>query len=118
MSYTYYRISLGYNTGYTFMFQPGSLNVGGGITVGLNYAQYDDNVYDPYERLIKLYHDKWQFSNRLTLSFAWDGRDLIENTSRGYYLSQSFTYAGASSGHFPNYIRTSSSASGYLRCSF
>jgi len=114
MSYTYYRISLGYNTGYTFMFQPGSLNVGGGITVGLNYAQYDDNVYDPYERLIDLYHESWQFSNRLTLSFAWDGRDLIENTSRGYYLSQSFTYAGGILGGLSNYIRTSSSASGYL----
>ena len=114
MTYTYYRISLGYNTGYTFMFQPGSLNVGGGIAVGLNYAQYDDNVYDPYERLIWLYHDTWQFSNRLTLSFAWDGRDLIENTSRGYYLSQSFTYAGGILGGLSNYIRTSSSASGYL----
>lgn len=114
MSYTYYRISLGYNTGYTFMFEPGALNVGGGITVGLNYAQYDDNVYDPYERLIKLYHDRWQFSNRLTLSFAWDGRDLIENTSRGYYLSQSFTYAGGILGGLSNYIRTSTSASGYV----
>jgi outer membrane protein insertion porin family len=114
MTYTYYRISLGYNTGYTFMFQPGSLNVGGGIAVGLNYAQYDDNVYDPYERLIWLYHDTWQFSNRLSLSFAWDGRDLIENTSRGYYLSQAFTYAGGILGGLSNYIRTSSSASGYL----
>lgn len=114
MQYDYYRISLGYNTGYTFMFVPGSLTIGGGITVGLNYADYKDHIYDPYERLVARYHERWQFSNRLSLSFSWDGRDLIENTSRGYYLSQSFTYAGGFLGGLSNYIRSSTSASGYL----
>lgn len=113
MQYDYYRISLGYNTGYTFMFVPGALTIGGGITVGLNYAAYDDKIYDPYEKLIWRYHQRWQFSNRLSLSFSWDGRDLIENTSRGYYLSQSFTYAGGILGGLSNYIRTSTSASAY-----
>ncbi|MCK9349233.1 MAG: outer membrane protein assembly factor BamA [Sphaerochaeta sp.] len=114
MSYLYYRISLGYNTGYTFMFRPGSLTVGGGLSIGLNYADYNHSVYDPYERLIKLYGDSWKFSNRLSLSFAWDGRDRIENTSKGYYLSQNFTYAGGILGGLSNYIKTSSSASGYI----
>jgi outer membrane protein insertion porin family len=113
MQYISYRISLGYNTGYTFMFQPGSFTVGGGISIGLNYADYDDTIYDPYERLIARYHENWQFSNRLSLSFSWDGRDRIENTSRGYYLSQGFTYAGGILGGLSNYIRTSSSASAY-----
>ncbi|MGE4453182.1 MAG: outer membrane protein assembly factor BamA [Sphaerochaeta sp.] len=114
MSYLYYRISLGYNTGYTFMFRPGALTVGGGLSIGLNYADYDHTVYDPYERLIQAYGERWQFSNRLSLSFAWDGRDRIENTSRGYYLRQNFTYAGGFLGGLSNYIKTSSSASGYL----
>jgi len=114
MNYLYYRVSLGYNTGYTFMFRPGSLTVGGGLSIGLNYADYNHAVYDPYERLIKLYGDSWKFSNRLSLSFAWDGRDRIENTSKGYYLSQSFTYAGGILGGLSNYIKSSSSASGYV----
>jgi outer membrane protein insertion porin family len=114
MNYLYYRVSLGYNTGYTFMFRPGSLTVGGGLSIGLNYADYNHAVYDPYERLIKLYGDSWKFSNRLSLSFAWDGRDRIENTSRGYYLSQSFTYAGGILGGLSNYIKSSTSASGYV----
>ncbi len=113
MSYTYYRLSLGYNTGYTFMFQPGSLIVGAGATVGLNYADYDKNLYDPYEKLIERYGSDWQFSNRINLSFAWDGRDRIQNTSRGYYLSQGFTYAGGILFGLSNYIKTSTSASAY-----
>jgi outer membrane protein insertion porin family len=113
MDYTYYRISVGYNTGYTFMFMPGALTIGGGLTIGLNHATYEDNKYDPYEKLIARYHERWQFSNRLSLSFSWDGRDRIENTSRGYYLSQNFTYAGGILGGLSNYIRTSTSASAY-----
>ncbi len=114
MNYLYYRVSLGYNTGYTFMFRPGALTVGGGLSIGLNYADYNHAVYDPFERLIKAYGERWQFSNRLSLSFAWDGRDRIENTSRGYYLSQSFTYAGGILGGLSNYIKSSTSASGYV----
>jgi len=113
MQYDYYRISLGYNTGYTFMFVPGSLTIGGGLSIGLNYASYEDHIYDPYEKLIWRYHQRWQFSNRLSLSFSWDGRDRIENTSRGYYLNQGFTYAGGILGGLSNYIRTTSSASAY-----
>ncbi|MDD3902689.1 MAG: outer membrane protein assembly factor BamA [Sphaerochaeta sp.] len=114
MEYIYYRVALGYNTGYTFMFDAGALNITGGLSIGLNKAEYDKNVYDPFEKLIYRYGEKWQFSNRLTLGFAWDGRDLIENTSKGYYLSQSFTYAGGILFGLSNYIRSSSSASGYI----
>ncbi len=115
MDYTYYRVSLGYNTGYTFMFRPGALSVGAGLSIGFNYADYDKNLYDPYENLIKLYNEGWKLSNRLSLSFAWDGRDRIENTSRGYYLSQTFSYAGGVLGGLSNYIRSSTSASGFVK---
>lgn len=114
MEYIQYRFSLGYNTGYTFMFKPGALSLGVGLSIGLNKAEYDKDIYDPYEWLIKQYGEKWQFSNRLSLSFAWDGRDLIENTTRGYYLSQSFTYAGGFLFGLSNYMRTSTSLSGYV----
>ncbi len=114
MSYDYYRIALGYNTGYTFMFDPGRLSLSIGVSVGLNHAVYDQAKYDPYEKLVKLYHEKWQFSNRMSLYFSWDGRDLIENTTQGYLLSQQFTYAGGFMFGLSNYMRTTTSASGYL----
>ncbi len=115
MSYTFYSLTVGYNTGYTFVFDPGSLNVSGGLSIGLNHAVYDENQYDPYELLIKKYHDGWQFSNKLSLNLSWDGRDLVENTSSGYLLSSSFTYAGGILGGLSNYNRLSLSAAGYLK---
>ena len=107
MEYDYWRITLGYNTGYTFAFDPGSLTLSAGISFGLNHAVYDENRYDPYEELIMKYHDGWQWSNRLTLSITWDGRDLIRNTTRGYLLSASYTYAGGILGGLSNYNRLS-----------
>ncbi len=114
MTYDYLRFAIGYNSGYTFMFQPGSLILSGGVSIGLNRALYDRALYDPFEKLIKKYADRWQFSNRISLGLTWDGRDLIENTSKGYLFSQSFAYAGGILGGLSNYIRSSSSASGYV----
>ncbi len=114
MSYDYYRIALGYTTGYTFMFNTGRLSLSVGASLGLNHAVYDANKYDPYELLIQRYHEKWQFSNRMSLYLSWDGRDLIQNTTRGYLLSQQFTYAGGALFGLSNYMRSTTSASGYL----
>lgn len=113
MDYDMYSFSLGYSTGYTFMFQPGSLTLSVGISFGLNRAFYDNN-YIPYEYIIVKYHDGWQWSNKLSASVVWDGRDLVENTTRGYMLSFGYTYAGGLIGGLSNYNRLSFAASGYL----
>ena len=113
MSYDFYSFSLGYSTGYTFNFRPGDLSISAGLSIGLSHAVYVD-MYDPYELLIKKYHDRWQFSNKLSLSIAWDGRDLVTDTTRGYLLSASYTYAGGFLGGLSNYNRISLSAAGYV----
>ena len=113
MSYRYYRIALGYTTGYTFSFDPGSLILSAGISLGINHAVYDDTMYTPYEELIYKYHQGWQWSNRLTLSVTWDGRDLRQNTTRGYVLSASYTYAGGILMGLSNYNRVSLSGAVY-----
>ena len=113
MAYDYYRIALGYTTGYTFAFDPGSLTLSAGISLGINHAVYDDTMYTPYEELIYKYHQGWQWSNRLTLSVTWDGRDLRQNTTRGYVLSASYTYAGGILGGLSNYNRISLSGAVY-----
>lgn len=107
MNYDYYRIALGYNTGYTFTFQPGNLSLTGGISIGLNHAVYDSTKYDPYDLLIHKYGQKWQFANRISLGLTWDGRDLKTNTSRGYLLSMGYTYAGGILGGLSNYNKLS-----------
>lgn len=113
MNYDYWSISVGYNTGYTFVWLPGSLTISGGVTVGLNHAIYDDGNYTPYEYLIQQYRERWQFSNRLSLGITWDGRDLIMNTTRGYLFSLNYTYAGGFLFGLSNYNRLSFSAAGY-----
>ncbi len=115
MPYEYYQLSLGYNTGYTFMFTAGRLSLGFGPTFTINRAEYDASSFVPYDYLISQYAQGWRFSNRLGLSASWDGRDLIANTTRGYVLSQSLIYAGGVLGGLSNYIRTSTGASAYLK---
>ena len=115
MPYDYYQVSLGYSTGYTFMFSSGRLSLGVGPTLTLNRAYYDQTNYVPYDYLIYQYGQDWKFSNRLTFSTSWDGRDLINNTTRGYVISQSMVYAGGVLGGLSNYIRTSTSASAFLK---
>ncbi|MGI6466487.1 MAG: outer membrane protein assembly factor BamA [Sphaerochaetaceae bacterium] len=115
MPYDYYRVSLGYSTGYTFMFKPGRLSVGIGPTFTLNRAIFNTDVFTPFDWSTGKYGEKWQFSNRIGLSLSWDGRDLIHNTTKGYMVSQSLTYAGGLLGGLSNYMRSSTSASGFLK---
>jgi len=114
MDYDLYRISLGYNTGYTFIYNVGRLSFGTGLNIGINRAIFDSS-YDPYENLIKLYGEGWKFSNKLSFSFQWDGRDLVDKTTKGYVLSQTFTYAGGLLGGLSNYIKSTTSAAGYVK---
>ena len=115
MPYNYYQLSANYSTGYTFMLDAGRLSVGIGPTFTLNRAIYDPTVFTPYDYLIQQYGEGWKLSNRIALSVSWDGRDFIRNTTRGYVVSQNFIYAGGILGGLSNYMRTSTSASAFLK---
>jgi outer membrane protein insertion porin family len=115
MPYTYFKISLGYSTGYTFMFPSGRLSLSAGPSVTLNRVLYDADVYRPYDYVIEQYQKAWQFSNRLGLGITWDGRDYIQEPTKGYVLSQNFTYAGGVLGGLSNYMRSSTSGSAFLK---
>lgn len=115
MSYDMYKFGIGYNTGYTFIYDVGRLSLSTGLSFSINKAIYDTSSFIPYEELISKYGEKWQFSNKLNLSLQWDGRDLIENTTKGYVLGQSFTYAGGIFGGLSNYIKSTTNAAGYLK---
>lgn len=114
MNYEMYRFSIGYNTGYTWSFNPGRLTLSGSLSFGLNKVYYNENEGIPYEYLIYQYNQRWQFSNSLSLSISWDGRDFVENTTRGYLISESITYAGGILGGLSNYIKSNTSVSGYI----
>lgn len=113
MSYDYYSFDAGYSTGYTWVFSPGSLKVGAGVSIGLNHAVYDNTKYTPYELLIAKYNQGWQFSNKIYSSLTWDGRNYVDKVPHGYVLSASFTYAGGILGGLSNYNKMILSASAY-----
>lgn len=115
MDYEYLKFTLGYTTGYTFVFDAGRLSMSVGPSLTLNRAYYDTYIYTPYDYLIGQYGEEWKFSNRLGASISWDGRDLINNTTKGYLVSQNVTYAGGILGGLSNYIRTSTSLSAFLK---
>ena len=120
MKYDLFTFSIGWNTGYTFIYDVGRLSLYGGFSFSRNRAVYDDK-YIPFERLINLYRgDKnnfwdWKPSRKLSLGVQWDGRDYVTNTTKGYLLSTSVTYAGGFMGGLSNYIKLNSSAAGYLK---
>ncbi|MGI6432912.1 MAG: outer membrane protein assembly factor BamA [Sphaerochaetaceae bacterium] len=115
MPYQYLKFSLGYTTGYTFMLPGGRLSLSVGPTVTLNRALFDADIYTPFDYLIGKYQESWQFSNRIGMGLSWDGRDLIANPTKGYVITQNLTYAGGVLGGLSNYMRTSTSASAFLK---
>ena len=115
MKYDLFTFSVGYNTGYTFIYDAGRLTLSGGVSVSLNKAVYDQAKYQPYEKLIYQYGLRWQFSNKFSFGIQWDGRDYITTPTKGYVLGTSLTYAGGLLGGLSNYIKVSANAAGYLR---
>lgn len=115
MTYRLINVSLGWTTGYTFIFDVGRLGISAGLNIGVNHAIVDKK-YTPYEKLISKYaEDGLHFSNKLSVGVQWDGRDFVTNTTRGYLVGTSATYAGGFLGGLSNYIKTSVSAAGYLK---
>jgi len=115
MSYKLINVSVGWTTGYTFIFDSGRLGLSAGLNIGINHAVVDKK-YTPYEKLISKYaEDGLHFSNKLSLSVQWDGRDYVTNTTKGYLVGVGATYAGGFLGGLSNYIKTSASAAGYIK---
>ncbi len=114
MDYRILSLSLSYTSAYTIIYDVGRLSFSGGLSLGLNKAIYDKNNV-PFENLIKLYGENWQFSNKLSVGVQWDGRDYVTNTTKGYILSASATYAGGFLQGLSNYIKLSMTAAGYLK---
>ncbi|MGM0431658.1 MAG: outer membrane protein assembly factor BamA [Spirochaetota bacterium] len=115
MEYEEWELSLGFNTGYTFHTDAGRIGINGGANVGLTRVDYDKTLYGrPFNPLVRDNYHNWQFNNRMNLSFQWDGRDLIQNTTQGFLFENSTTYAGGVLGGSRNYIRNKFGASGFF----
>ncbi|MCQ2398707.1 MAG: outer membrane protein assembly factor BamA, partial [Sphaerochaetaceae bacterium] len=116
MEYKLWTIGLGLNTGYTFIYDVGRLSVNGGLSFSINKADYNHNLYTPFNYLTYQYgQGAWKFSNKLSASVQWDGRDYITNTTKGYVVGFGATYAGGFLGGLSNYVKFSGDAAGFIK---
>lgn len=115
MNYDLLSASITYQTGYTFIYDIGRLSLDGGLSFSINKAVYDKANFTPFDTLIKQYGDRIQFSNKLIGTVTWDGRDYINNPSKGYLVSTSITYAGGFLGGLSNYVKLSESLAAYFK---
>ena len=114
MSYDSYDITLNGNTGYTFTYPFGRLGLQASYSPQLRFVSYNPMLYRPFDKDIRDNNGKLNFIDRLAFSTTLDGRDIYWNPTKGYLLSQGFTYVGGLLFGNRDYIRTDSTAEGFL----
>ena len=114
MTYDMYDITLGLNTGYTFTLPFGRLGLNASYSPQVRYINYDDTLYRAFEKTVRDNNHAWNFIDRITLGTNLDGRDIYWNPTKGYYLAQSFTIVGGPLLGQRTYLRTDSTAEGFL----
>jgi outer membrane protein insertion porin family len=114
MDYTVWRITAGLDSGYRHYTRLGWLGVRGGISTGLEFVTYDDDNLRPFDPEIRAGLANWNVVNKFGTTLYWDKRDYIFNPSEGFYLAQAFTYTGGILNGDRDFIRTDTTAEGFL----
>ena len=94
MTYQQWYLSLGFSTGYRWVTPAGYVSLGGGIRTGLIRNSYDDDVYRPFDPMLRERNNKWTPKNSLWSTLSLDSRDLYYDPSDGYYLYERFGIYG------------------------
>ncbi|MDC7235126.1 MAG: outer membrane protein assembly factor BamA, partial [Spirochaetales bacterium] len=110
MDYSTHYISSGVNTGYTWNTGVGRFNLYGGLRGGLEYVEYDDEIYRPWSSKVRDNLNTWKYHDSLWLKQSWDTRDFVGNPSRGFILSQTSTMAGILDRSSKHYLKSVSRA--------
>ncbi len=66
----------------------------GGISTTLQRNVYNENISIPVDTGISLYANRWGISNSVYGQFSIDNRDLSYDPSKGWFLSQRFSWHG------------------------
>ncbi len=114
MTYDMYDITLGINTGYTFYYPWGKLGLTAGYSPQMRTVNYDETLYRPFEMTVRDNNHKWNFIDRVSMGVSLDGRDIYWNPTKGYLLAQNFTFVGGILFGQRTYIRTDTTAEGFL----
>ena len=116
MSYDMYDITLGLTTGYTFTFPFGRLGFQAGYSPQLRFVNYDESLYRPFEKTVRdnNHAPYGNFIDKVTVGSSLDGRDIYWNPTTGYLLSQNVSFVGGLLFGQRSYIRTDTTAEGFL----
>ncbi len=110
MEYESHYISTGVNTGYTWRLPFGRFSLYTGLRGGLEYVDYDDEIYRPWSRRIRDNLHTWQYHDNLWMKAALDTRDFVGSPSKGFILSQTTTLAGVAPTSTKNFLKSVSRA--------
>ncbi len=106
MNYVVWGAAIGASTGYRFATPVGQLRIGGGLSVGFEFIEYDRTVFRPFDQQLRAGWNRLALVNRLILRTALDDRDLFYNPSSGYYIGQVFNFTGGFLFGDRHYIRS------------
>jgi len=92
----YHRAEFGFGINASYRWYPlfATLTWRNGINFNLVKNFYDDTLYRPFDEAIRQQREKWKFSNNLWTRFSLDNRDFVYDPSKGWFLSQQFSFFG------------------------
>ncbi len=93
----------------------GMLGVRGSLSSRLRYVNYDPLLYRPFEQSVRDNLGQFRVIDRLSPTIYLDGRDYYLNPTNGWYLSQGFGYTGGLLFGSRHFIRTDTTAEGFLK---
>ncbi|MCL2601516.1 MAG: outer membrane protein assembly factor BamA [Treponema sp.] len=110
MTYSQWRLSLGVGTGYRWTTAAGILGVGVGFRVGMVLNSYDQEIFTPFDPLLRNRNNLWTPATSVWTSVSLDRRDVFFDPTSGYYLLQRLGWFGIMPIEQEHYIRTDSRA--------
>ncbi|MBI9098697.1 MAG: outer membrane protein assembly factor BamA [Spirochaetaceae bacterium] len=114
MSYDSHYLSAGVSTGYTWITPIGRLGLGTGISSGFEYITYDETIFRPYSSSIRDNWKSWMYKDRWWTKATWDMRDIVYDPSKGFILSETFTFVGILPGSTSDYMKSVTRFDAYL----
>ena len=114
MPYNQWRLSLGVSSGYRWSTLMGILGVGGGFRIGMLLSTFDNELYRPFDPILRQDNNRWTPATSVWTSVSLDQRDIYYDPSRGYYGIQRFGWYGILGFENEHYTRTDTKAEWFI----
>ncbi|MCL2719984.1 MAG: outer membrane protein assembly factor BamA [Treponema sp.] len=114
MMYEQIYLSLGLTSGYRWSTSNGIFGLNGGMRFGITRNSYDDELYRPFDPVLRERNNQWTPKNSVWAAVSLDDRDIFYDPSTGYYLYNRNSFMGVLPSEREHYIRSDTKAQYYL----